>query len=377
MSRYHAIELPEVNAKRNAASTRMSVIICSLNGAAGVDRCLRALSAQTIRSYLELIVVDDGSIDATSDVGRAHAAIVVRHSMNLGLAAARNSGLAVACAPVVAFLDDDCEPEPTWAEHLLKEYNEEGVIGVGGPIRPATNSGFMLGYLERNNPLKPMESDLATSNRLMYRFKLYIHRQWASTQELSRREVYSFAGANMSFTRQALVDVGQFDERFRFGGEEQDLCIRLMQAFPSGRLLFVPKAEVTHHFRPSIRDTLRRSRAYGRGSARLYRKWPSVPPTFFPGPLLVLAMLLLSTRRRSLVVVAVAMPHLFYPQGLRSGIASRSALSTLDAYVQLAQETYEDIGFLEGLWRFRHLVSESGGEAVQAVAHQEGVGPVP
>jgi hypothetical protein len=87
-------------------------------------------------------------------------------------------------------------------------------------------------------------------------------------------------------------------------------------------------------------------------------------------------MLLLSTRRRSLAVAAVAMPHLFYPQGLRSAIASRSVSSIVDAYVQLAQETCEDIGFLEGLWRFRHLVPESSGEVVRANARQEGTGLV-
>lgn len=354
-------------------SPKMSVVICSLNGAAGVDRCIRALAAQTIRSSLELIVVDDGSTDATSDVGRAHAAIVVRHATNLGLAAARNSGLEAATAPVIAFLDDDCEPELVWAEQLLAGY-EEGVTGVGGPIMPAVRNGFMRGYLERNNPLRPQESNLAKSDKLNYRLKLYLQRQWTRGEELPRREVYSFAGANMSFLRQALIEIGQFDERFRFGGEDQDLCLRLTRAFPSDRLVFVPKARVVHHFKSSLRDTLRRSHAYGRGSARLYRKWPAVPPTFFPGPLLVLVLLLLSARRPSLAVAAVAVPHLLYPQGLRYATASRSVASLLDAYVQLAQETSGNIGYLEGLWRFRHLVPEAGTEAVQVKEPRKGAG---
>jgi glycosyltransferase involved in cell wall biosynthesis len=351
-------------------SPKMSVVICSLNGAAGVDRCIRALAAQTIRSSLELIVVDDGSTDATSDVGRAHGAIVVRHATNRGLAAARNSGLITATAPVVAFLDDDCEPEPVWAEQLLTGY-EEGVIGVGGPILPAAH-GFMLGYLERNNPLKPQEANLAKSNRLTYRLKLYLQRQWTRTDELFFQDVYSFAGANMSFLRQALIEVGQFDERFRFGAEELDLCMRLRRAFSSGRLAFAPKALVVHHFKSSMSDTLHRSRAYGRGSARLYRKWPSVPPTFFPGPVIVLAFLFLSTRHSKLAIASAAIPHLLYPRGLVYTITSRSGVSLLDAYVQLAQETCENIGFLEGLWRFRHLVPEASIESVNGVERREG-----
>ena len=376
MSRRHTSDLSRTDAKRSAAPAKMSVIICSLNGAAGVDRCIRALAAQTIRSCLELIVVDDGSTDGTSDVGRAHAAIVIRHSTNLGLAAARNSGIAAATAPVVAFLDDDCEPEPVWAEQLLAGY-EEGVIGAGGPIMPTARAGFMLGYLERHNPLKPQESDLAKSDRLIYRFKLYVQRQWTQTEESSRREVYSFAGANMSFLRRALIEIGQFDERFRFGGEDQDLCIRLMRAFPAGRLVFLPKALVVHHFKSSVRDTLRRSRAYGRGSARLYRKWPSVPPTFFPAPLVVLGLVVLSTRRPSLAVAALAVPHLAYPQGLRHAIGGRSYASTLDAYIQLAQETCGNIGFLEGMWHFRRLVPEGEAVAVRTVVHRERTGRAP
>jgi hypothetical protein len=180
----------------------------------------------------------------------------------------------------------------------------------------------------------------------------------------------------MSFPRRALIEVGRFDERFRFGGEDEDLCMRMTRAFPCGRLVFVPTARVAHHFKSSLHDTLRRSRAYGRGSARMYRKWPSAPPTFFPGPLVVLAMLVLSARLPLFSVAALAVPHLLHPQGLRHAAASRSGESLLDAYVQLAQETCGNIGFLEGLWRFRHLFPEAV-QAIQAVEPREGAGLVP
>jgi glycosyltransferase involved in cell wall biosynthesis len=357
---------------------KLSVVICSLNGAAGVDRCMRALANQTIHSCLELIVVDDGSTDATSDVGRAHAAIVIRHATNLGLAAARNSGLSAATAPIVAFLDDDCEPKPGWAERILMSY-EEGVTGVGGPIPLAAHDGFIFGYLKRNSPFKPQELNLARSDNIFYRLHLYLGRQWTMREDATQRAVYSFLGGNMSYLRRALIDVGGFDERFSFGAEELDLCIRLRRAFPSGRLMFIPEVRVVHHLKPSkhgtklsLHDTLRRSRAYGRGSARLYRKWPSMPPTFFPGPLLVLVMLVLSAWDPALAVAALVTPQLLYPKGMRYALANRSAASLLDAYVQLAQETCGNIGFVEGLWRFRHLVPEAGTEAVQTIDVRKG-----
>jgi uncharacterized membrane protein/glycosyltransferase involved in cell wall biosynthesis len=357
----------------------LSVVICSLNGAAGVARCLDALAAQTIYTRMEIVVVDDGSTDGTADVARAHGAVVIRHATNRGLAAARNSGLHAAAGPVVAFLDDDCEPDSHWAQRLLAAYGDgdgdgdgDGVLGVGGAIEPETPQGFMAGYLRRHNPLLPLELNLATSEKLVRRFWLYLRRQWTGSADRDRRDVYSLTGANMSFRRQSLLDLGGFDERFRFGGEEGDLCKRLGLTFPEGRLVYLPDAQVTHHFAPSLADTLRRSRAYGRGSARLYRKWPSVSPTFFPWPLAVLALLALSVWFPVLVAAAVAIPLLFYPQAVREAMAMRRPACLLDAYVQLMQEAYSDVGFVEGLWMFRRLVPEPPGSGNPAAAGDPG-----
>jgi glycosyltransferase involved in cell wall biosynthesis len=336
----------------------LAVVIPSLNGAAGVHRCLDALSRQTLAGRMEVIVVDDGSTDGTGDVARAHGAIVVRHPVNRGVAAARNSGLRAASAPIVAFLDDDCEPEPEWARQLLADY-EEGVTGVGGPVLPQAPDGFMAGYLARHNPIRPLEASLAKSNKLGYRFYLYLRQQWAPAEAHGQRDLYAFAGANMSFRRQAVIDAGGFDERFRFGAEELDLCQSLAHAFPSSRLVFAPEARVVHHFEPSVRDTLRRSRVYGFGSARLCRKWPAIRPTIFPWPVLVLALLLASVPFPLLAAAALAAPLLLYPGALRTAVSQRRAGCLLDAYLQLGQEACANAGFLHGLWTFRHLVPQS------------------
>ena len=336
----------------------LSVVICSLNGAPGVDRLLHALARQTIAGALEVVVVDDGSTDDTSAVARSHGVEVVRHEVNRGLSAARNSGVLAARAPLVAFLDDDCRPQRDWAERLLSAYGE-GVIGVGSRVVPASGPGILGSYLERHNPLSPLEIDLGRSESLPYRFLLYLRRGWATAAPGGRRPVYSLVGAGMSFRREALLDVGLFDTRFTFGAEELDLCRRIARAHPRAQLLLEPSARVVHEFEPSLRDMLRRSRAYGRGSARMYRKWPAVRPTFFPLPVATAGLLALGPVHPLALLAALAAPHVVAPSGLRDAVAGREPARALDPYLQLARETWEDVGFVEGLWTYRDLEPEA------------------
>ena len=336
-------------------SPSLSVVIPSLNGASGIERCLRALRGQTIRPELEIIVVDDGSTDCTGQIAAAGGAVVVRHSVSRGASAARNSGIAVASAPYVGFLDDDCEPCPDWAERLIANYQED-VVGVGGSVLVGPGPGLVLSYLSRHNPVLPQELDLAASDSIPYRFWLYLRRQWAPQQLRGVRPVLLMPTANLSVRRDALLYVGGFDEGIRgIGSEDEDLCYRLRHVFPGSKLVFDPDAMVTHYFKPSLRDTMRRSRVYGRGSALMYRKWPQVPPTIFPFPAIILGTLILSVRYPRLLGAAALAPQAFYPQGLHAVLCRHGSACILDPYLQLIQEACDNFGFVQGLWEFRHL----------------------
>jgi len=353
----------------------LTVVVCSLNGAEGVDRCLRALEGQTIRSELDVIVVDDGSTDSTSDVARAHAVTLVRHEECRGVSAARNSGLGLASAPLVAFLDDDCEPDADWAEKVVSNFRSD-ILGLGGALVVPEHAGIMLSYLGRNNPLDPQELTLAESPRLLFRLWLYLRRQWAKPRSSGRRRVFSVAAGNMAIRRSTILAVDGFDERIRFGGDDDDLWRRLVRYFPGQPLIFDPDVRVTHHFKPSLRDTLRRSRAYGRGGAMMCRKWAGVRPTIFPFPIIVLVALVLALRFPYLVIVAIVLPQIFYPRGLRAAVSDRNPLCLLDPYIQLAQEACGDVGFVQGWFRFRNFASAdaiSAGAANSAEQTDSGV----
>jgi glycosyltransferase involved in cell wall biosynthesis len=341
----------------------VTAVVCSLNGARTIGRCLAALRAQTLGAALEVIVVDDGSTDGTAEVARGYGATVVEHPENRGITAARNTGARHASAAIVAFTDDDCEPAPDWAENLLRGYADgpEGrgyadgaVVAVGGPAVPAVERGRLGGFHQRHNPLEPLELELATSESLPYRLGVYLRRQWTGPEPADReRAVWSLIGANMSVRRQAMFDAGMFDERFAFSGEEPDLCRRLLALRPDAVLLYRPAAMVVHHFAGTVRDTLRRSRAYGLGAARLYRKWPTMRPTIYPAPVLVGLLLLGAPWLPVLLAAAVLAPQLCYPSAVRTAVRTRRPACLVDPYLRLAQEAFGNVGFLQGLWRFR------------------------
>lgn len=335
----------------------LSVVICSRNGAAGVELCMRSLVRQEASPRLEIIVVDDGSSDGTGEIAERAGATVVRHPHSLGLAASRNDGVRRARAEIVAFLDDDCEADPRWAERLLAAF-APGVSGVGGDVRAAGATGYTLGFLVRNNPLLPLEATLSESTSLPYRLRLYLADQLAVDPPSGRRPVNSLVGANMAFRRSVLEAVGGFDERFTFGAEELDLCWRVRARFPDGELVVDPSIVVTHHFRPRLRDTLRRAGSYGRGTARLYRKWPQMRPTVYPWPLVAGGLALRAMRHRRWVPAAVLWPLLAYPRAVRHAVRGRRPAPLLDAYVRLAEEHLTNVGFAAGAWEFRDLRPE-------------------
>lgn len=113
---------------------KFSVVIPAYNEAHYVRAAIQALQKQTIpRNEFEIIVVDNGSGDATSETARAaHADKVVREERK-GTNLARQKGFLESTGEIIAFLDADCEPPPHWLAHIEKRLSEKGVVAVSGP----------------------------------------------------------------------------------------------------------------------------------------------------------------------------------------------------------------------------------------------------
>ena len=231
-----------------AASTswpRISVVVCSYNGSRTIRDTLEALRRIRYPDF-EVIVVDDGSTDATAAIAGAYDVRLIR-TENRGLSSARNTGWRAATGELIAYIDDDAYPDPDWLTYLASTFRRGHDVGVGGPnIAPRGDGPIAMCIAQApGNPIHVMLTD---------------------------REAEHIPGCNMAFRRDALEAIGGFDERFRVAGDDVDICWQLQAR--GWTLGFSPAAVVWHHRRNSIRAFWKQQVGYGRAEGLLERKWP-------------------------------------------------------------------------------------------------------
>ena len=333
-----------------------SIVVCSRNGARRLSDCLSAIKHQDYEGKLEIIVVDDGSTDDTYIVAKSFTNVeVIKNAKNLGLGAARNVGIRAAQGEIVAFTDDDCRPQSDWITNLCSGYTGSEVLGVGGFITPQDTDNFVLRYTELSEPIAPLDISLLASQALTYRFGLYLKKMVSLRGHVTRsmpQQVYSLVGANMSFRRSVLNEFGMFDERFRFGCEEVELCKRINDFYP-GSLVVVSRCRVKHQYERTLIDLLRRSRSYGKGNVLMWRKHADVNPTIYPFPLLILASCCLVLVSSRLVIVPVVLVPLLYSRWAIESVRTRELEPLLYGYIQCLEEWWCDVGFVKGVWDSR------------------------
>ena len=138
--------LPEISTARatlalSDRAPRISVVICSHNGAATLDACLRACCALDYPDF-EVLVVDDGSTDQTPEIASHFPNVRYLRQEHGGLSCARNYGAEEATGEFIAYTDDDCEPDVDWLFWIARSFEHPRTGAAGGPNLPPSPDGL-------------------------------------------------------------------------------------------------------------------------------------------------------------------------------------------------------------------------------------------
>jgi len=227
-------------------SPKVSVVVACYNGARTLKSCLDSLSRLNYPDY-EVILVDDGSLDASGQIASLYTNVRYFRQTNQGLSSARNAGIAAATGEIVAFTDADCRADEDWLHYLVGDLVSSNFTGIGG-----------------HNLLPPEDSSVAAA--------VVASPGGPAHVMLTDRIAEHIPGCNMAFYKWALDEIGGFDSIFHKAGDDVDVCWRLQQC--DYQLGFSPSGFVWHFRRSTVRDYLRQQQGYGEAEALLVRKHP-------------------------------------------------------------------------------------------------------
>jgi glycosyltransferase involved in cell wall biosynthesis len=248
------LERTDAPSKASAAFD-LSLLICTRNRAAQLAQSLKKISAMQSDLNWELIIVDNGSTDETGAVVAQHAAVSSHPVQTIvqqgrGVSIAKNIGWRASKSPIVVTIDDDCYPAEDYLDRVFERFSSDPKLGfLGGRILLHDPTDRRITIQESLEPLYfPSGSFIAPG---------------------------LIQGANVTYRRAALAEVGGFDPWFGAGalysGDELELMARISAAAWNGA--YDPKPVVYHHHgRKTANDEWRLQRWYDRGRGAYYAK---------------------------------------------------------------------------------------------------------
>ena len=199
-----------------------------------------SVRTQTLAPSELVVVVDNNPALLARARAKIEGATVVANSHAPGNSGARNTGIEVTRAPIVAFIDDDAVADERWLEALLPCYEDATTLGAGGPVLPLWRTRRPRWFTDE--------------------FNWVIGCTWtgmAAPDGAIRNPI----GTNFSVRRDVIVAVGGFEGRLgrlvRAGkvvagtADETEVCIRASRIHPDGVFRLVPGARVHHHVPPA------------------------------------------------------------------------------------------------------------------------------
>lgn len=221
----------------------ITVVIPAHNAAATLAEQLEALAGQDYQGGWDVLVVDNGSTDATADIARRYArrlpSCTVVEGRRRGHAAPRNDGARAARGELLAYCDADDVVAPGWLGALAEAARRYDLLG---------------GWLDT----EPLNDEATRSwHGACPRTRL---RSWLLPYAVS---------ANLAIWAEVLRDLGGWSSDYEAGGEDVELCWRAQVV--GYRLGFAPDAVVRYRYRTGLRQTARQAWAVGVNGERLRR----------------------------------------------------------------------------------------------------------
>jgi len=207
---------------------KISVVIVSLNEAEHLRRTVEGLQA-TLPAASEILVVDDGSTDGSTDfLGGANGSHRLLRTDNLGVARARNWGAAQSTGDVLVFADGHIETPPEWWRPLI-ETVQNPAAGAAAPAISAIGQTEHKGF-----GIRLKRTDLQI--------------EWLGPQQNTPYQVPILPGCCLAMRREVSEATGGFDPGLlRWGESDNELSVRLWLL--GYELWLVPQIEVAHLFR--------------------------------------------------------------------------------------------------------------------------------
>lgn len=269
-----------------------SVIVPVYNGATTVPHCLDALAQQSISpARYEIIVVDDGSTDSTSQIVaawcKAHPQIHCQqiHQSNSGPAAARNRGAEVARGPLLLFTDADCRPCATWIETFTTLFAADPTI-----------SAAMGAYTSDQSAPAARFAQLEFEDR-------YAGMRTQPTVDI----VATYSAA---FRRDIFLKEKGFDPSFpKANNEDVEFSYRLSRQ--GYRMVFAPAATVAHPHMPTWWGYARTKLGRAFWRTVVYKRYPAkaIKDSYTP-----------QTLKLQIVLAPLCLPGLLWMLGQRTAV---------------------------------------------------------
>lgn len=186
----------------------ISVIIPAFNAAEHLERCLQALAESSLRP-LEVIVVDDGSTDASAEVARAAGAIVVATGAQSGPAKARNLGARAAKGAILFFLDADVCVHPDTIERVAEAFQRDPSLDavIGSYDDSPGSKDFLSQY---KNLMHSFVHHTSSAEAGTF---------WSGCGAIRRDVFLAFGGFDESYTRPSIEDI-ELGYRLRSAGKK-------------------------------------------------------------------------------------------------------------------------------------------------------------